>query len=210
MDVIRLRVNLKHVEPKVMRSLIVPLDIELQDLHITLQTAIGWYNIHLYSFDTQQTVWTEPDKDLMNAGIMETFSIVNVTLRKFLFYTGVKQFTYTYDFGDYWEHTIHVGTIQKAKPGELYPQLVRIKGRCPPENVGGPWGYEEFVSVTADKNHPEFEEYIEWHMGEFNATDSKESYLRKNVETVAQLISEGRPAREYFGYHPPDGIFFDA
>lgn len=200
MDLIHLRVNMKHVEPKVMRSLLVPLDIRLKDLHITLQFAIGWTNSHLYSFETRHTMWMEPDDNLWDLPTMQTYWIVNITLREFLTIIKVKQFSYIYDFGDYWEHTIHVGAIRKAKAGELYPQLVRVKGRCPPEDIGGPWGYGEFLSIMEDKNHPEYDEYVEWYPGTYNVDDSQEDELRKHVEGVAKLISEGRLADEYFEY----------
>jgi len=204
MDVIRLRVNLKHVEPKVMRSLLVPLNIQLQDLHITLQTAFGWTNTHYYSFETRRTSWIEPQLATGDNFLNQEYFVENYDLRDFLIITNAKQFLYIYDFGDYWEHVIHAGTIQKAKAGELYPKLTTVKGRCPPEDVGGPWGYEEFVEIMADKNHVDYEEYAEWHLGEFDINDTSEDLRRKSVEKVATLISKGESARGYFRYHPTD------
>ena len=39
-----------------------------------------------------------------------------------------------------------------------------IGGRCgrPPEDVGGMWGYQEFLEAYNDKNHPGHEEMVEW------------------------------------------------
>ena len=38
---------------------------------------------------------------------------------------------------------------------------------CPPEDVGGPPGYEEFLAAMADPNHPEQRELKKWIGGSF-------------------------------------------
>ena len=40
--VLRLKVTLNDVEPKVLRRIEVPADIKLNRLHLTLQAALGW------------------------------------------------------------------------------------------------------------------------------------------------------------------------
>ena len=37
---------------------------------------------------------------------------------------------------------------------------------CPPEDVGGIWGHEEFLDAIRDPDHPEHEDYTEWIGGE--------------------------------------------
>ena len=51
--------------------------------------------------------------------------------------TGKKTINYIYDFGDNWEHRIKIGRITDPVPGELYPRLIEVTGKCPPEDVGG-------------------------------------------------------------------------
>lgn len=41
--------------------------------------------------------------------------------------------------------------------------MVEAEGRCPPEDVGGPLGYEHFLEAIADPGHPDHEELAEWH-----------------------------------------------
>jgi Plasmid pRiA4b ORF-3-like protein len=53
---------------------------------------------------------------------------------------GAKTLKYIYDFGDGWEHTIKVERLADPEPGTFYPRLTEASGRCPPEDVGGPWG----------------------------------------------------------------------
>lgn len=66
---------------------------------------------------------------------------------------GTKTIKYLYDFGDGWEHTIKVERVTEAVPGTAYPVLLDARGRCPPEDVGGPWGYDEFLEALADPDH---------------------------------------------------------
>jgi len=42
----------------------------------------------------------------------------------------------TYDFGDYWEHS--VGVVKEVKDERLlHPRCIEGEGACPPEDVGG-------------------------------------------------------------------------
>lgn len=55
------------------------------------------------------------------------------------------KFVYEYDFGDCWEHAIVVEKILPFEAGKVYPECIKGKRACPPEDVGGVWGYEEFL-----------------------------------------------------------------
>ncbi len=76
--------------------------------------------------------------------------------------TGAKSFKYFYDFGDGWEHAVKIERIQPAAPGLAYPRLLDATGRCPPEDVGGPWGYQEMLEALADPVHERHEEMLDW------------------------------------------------
>ena len=67
---------------------------------------------------------------------------------------------YIYDFGDDWRHTIKVERRFSAELWEDYPRLVDAKGRCPPEDVGGPWGYAEYLDAMSDPTHTRHAELI--------------------------------------------------
>ena len=43
-----------------------------------------------------------------------------------------------------------------------YPACLEGKGTGPPEDVGKEPGYEQFLEIINDKNHPEHEEIMEW------------------------------------------------
>lgn len=42
--------------------------------------------------------------------------------------------------------------IERTFPvvGLAEPMLLEATGRCPPEDIGGPWGYQEFREALAD------------------------------------------------------------
>ncbi len=72
------------------------------------------------------------------------------------------KFSYTYDFGDNWEHEILVEKILPPEEDRDYPVCLAGKRACPPEDIGGVWGYMEFVEAMRDPKHPRHEEFSEW------------------------------------------------
>src|SRR5215210_3392028 len=136
----RLKVTLDEVEPPVLRRIEVPLAIRLDRLHLALQAAMGWTNSHLYEIRARDAGWGVPDPDWGDGPLdARKARLVDV-----LEDTGAKTLKYLYDFGDGWEHTIEVERIAEAVPGLAYPRLTEARGRCPPEDVGGPLGVCRF------------------------------------------------------------------
>jgi hypothetical protein len=157
----RLRITLDDVKPVVQRRVEVPLAIRLDRLHLVLQAAMGWSNSHLYEIRARDIGWGIPDQDWGDGPLDASKS----RLLDMLEDVGVKALKYLYDFGDGWEHTVKVERIADAVPGLLHPVLIDGTGRCPPEDVGGPWAYREFVEALADPNHERHTELTQW-MGE--------------------------------------------
>ncbi|WP_458380513.1 IS1096 element passenger TnpR family protein [Rhizobium ruizarguesonis] len=64
------------------------------------------------------------------------------------------------------QHTVKRKNLRQAPfpatAGFDDPFLLEVVGRCPPEDVGGPWGYEEFREAIADTNHERHHELVEW------------------------------------------------
>jgi hypothetical protein len=162
--VLRLKVTLDDVEPKVLRRIEVPADIKLDRLHLTLQAALGWTNSHLFEIRAGDTGWGIPSPDWPDGPL----DARKVKLIDIIEDAGAKTLRYTYDFGDCWEHTIKVERLTDADPGVAYPRLVEASGRCPPEDVGGPGGYAEMLEPLADPNHERHDEIIEWLGEEFD------------------------------------------
>ncbi len=55
----------------------------------------------------------------------------------------------------------------KADAEEKYPVCVGGKYAGPPEDVGGPPGFEEFKAAIADKNHERHQEFLDWYDGDY-------------------------------------------
>jgi len=166
-----------------MRSIEVPLSTRLDKLHLLLQAAMGWSNSHLYEIVAGNLSWgfVDPDSDTSRLDAQ------NAQLRDLLPYSNV--FTYLYDFGDGWEHTISVEDIFDPAPDVLYPRLVKVDGRCPPEDVGGPGGYAIFRKAIADPSHKLHAQYKDWIGPDFNPNILDADHLRRNVQTLAKRWS---------------------
>ena len=104
---------------------------------------------------------------LVYGGDMETLNEDELTLSE-LVAQGVKKFTYEYDMGDGWRHTLLIEKSVPPEAGVKYPRCVDGKRACPPEDCGGPWGYGDFVAAIQDPQDERHEELLEWIGGEFD------------------------------------------
>ena len=146
---LELEVSLREVEPRVWRRIVVPESISLRHLHEVLQVAMGWENAHLYLFAIG-------DADYGDVEDMDELGDVATKLAD-LVAPGVT-FRYDYDFGDGWEHDVRVLRTTTADG----PHCLDGARGCPPEDCGGPPGYERLLEVLADPAHPEHDELAGW------------------------------------------------
>jgi Plasmid pRiA4b ORF-3-like protein len=185
----RLKITLNRVKPAVMRRVEVPFDIRLDRLHLTIQAAMGWTNSHLYEIRAGDVSWSTPNPD---ADWGDDFlDARKARLADVLEDTGVKSLRYLYDFGDGWEHTVKVERLIDPEPGERYPRLIAASGRCPPEDVGGPWGYAELLEAIHDPTHARHAALYEWLPENFDPNDADEDTLATEV----LLLSEPWPRK---------------
>ena len=185
-----LRIKLDDVEPAVVRRLEVPLTIRLDRLHLVLQAAMGWTNSHLYEIRACDVGWGIPDPDFGDGPL----DAAKARLVDVLEDVGGRSLKYLYDFGDGWEHSIRIERITDAVPGIVYPRLIEATGRCPPEDVGGPWGYHEFLDAIADPNHEEHDERLQWIGSNFDPADTNVELL-VHVGVPVQLLHRSRNNR---------------
>jgi hypothetical protein len=165
-DIYQIKVTLRDSKPPIWRRIQVPSDINLGKLHRILQVVMGWTDSHLHQFIVGETYYGEPDPDYRAMG-MEMRDEKRVKLNQLV--RGEKsRLRYEYDFGDSWEHELLVEKILPPEPGVRYPLCLKGKGACPPEDVGGVWGYDSFLEAIADPKHPEHDDMLEWVGGEFD------------------------------------------
>ena len=190
--VLRLNVTLDDVEPKVLRRIEVPADIKLDRLHLTLQAALGWTNSHLFEIGARDVGWGIPSPDWPDGPL----DARKVKLIDVLEDAGTKTLRYLYDYGNGWEHTIKVERMIPADTNIAYPRLIEASGRCPPEDVGGPWGYDEMLEALADRDHERHAEIREWVGDDFDPHAFDAEPLRANVATLAKRRSRKPAAKK--------------
>jgi hypothetical protein len=187
-----LRIKLDDVEPAVLRRLEVPLAIRLDRLHLALQAAMGWTNSHLYEIRAGDVGWGMPDPDF-GGGPLDARKARLVDVLEDV---GARSLKYLYDFGDGWEHSVRIERITEAVPNITYPRLVEATGRCPPEDVGGPWGYRDFLDAIADPQHEEHDERLQWIGGRFDPADTHAEALAQAVHSLANKWTRKPTARK--------------
>lgn len=160
----QLKISLKGSKPPIWRRLLIADSVSLAQLHQAIQIAMGWTDSHLHQFIVGGKLFGTADSDFDD---METLDESGYKLGQIM-KTEKDSIIYEYDFGDGWEHTITLEKILPFDPKERLPQCVKGKGACPPEDVGGIWGYYEFLEALQDAEHPEHESYVEWAGGEFD------------------------------------------
>jgi hypothetical protein len=191
-DIACLKITLDDVEPKVVRRVEVPLSIRLDRLHAVLQAALGWTNSHLWELRAGETGWGIPDRDWGDG----PNHAAKATLIDVLEDTGARKLTYLYDFGDGWEHTIKIEYVVAPEPGATYPRLVEAVGRCPPEDIGGPPGYEEFLAAIRDPRHERHAEITEWHSADFDPAVVDVDTIQRALAALAKRWSRSPRKRK--------------
>jgi len=166
-----LKITLLGTEPPVWRRVVVRGDIWLEDLHYVIQSAMGWTNSHLHQFSVGKKRIGDPHPDLGDLEDEADFALSDVAPRK-----GAK-FIYEYDFGDDWQHEIRVEKIDDNVVDHKHPVCTDGERNCPPEDVGGIWGYEELIAASGNPKHERHEEFAAWLGKPFNpeALDLKEA-----------------------------------
>lgn len=155
-NIYQIKVTLNDSKPPIWRRILVPDSISLHQLHTILQIVMGWTNSHLHQFIIDDVYYGDPEDDEYN----EMENEKRFRLNQFVTRKGYK-FIYEYDFGDGWEHTILVEAILPVEKGRQYPVCLEGKRACPLEDIGGVWGYEEFLKALADPKHPDHNDIVE-------------------------------------------------
>lgn len=153
-----LRVSIRYVDPPIWRLVRIPDDYTLHQLHRVLQLLFGWQDYHLYDFRVGERRFeaAHPEADGEDSS--------SVRLRDLDLDAGAR-FTYTYDFGDDWEHDVvveHVRPAVRERGEPILPALLGGARAGPHEDSGGPPGYQAMVEALADPRHPEHRDYRDW------------------------------------------------
>jgi len=161
--VYQLNITLKGIRPPIWRRVQVPGAIRLAALHEVIQTVFGWTDSHLHQFVVAGRTYGQPD-DFDEAVEDESGATLAQAVG-----TRNKRFSYVYDFGDNWEHDIVVENIVAGNSGSEGPLCLGGKRHRPPEDCGGPPGYQNFLEAIRDPGHEEHAAMLDWVGGSFDA-----------------------------------------
>jgi len=162
--IIRLDARILGIEPVLSRTLGLPRDLNFAQLHEVLQAAIGWTDSHLHQFIVGGLVVGAPEYLEEEANGPRVIEATEVHLRDLRFPYGPDaqlEILYQYDFGDNWQHRLILTPMPRAE-GVKYPRCIAGSRACPPEDVGGDIGYEQFLEAWRDPEHEEYAANRRW------------------------------------------------
>jgi hypothetical protein len=156
--------NVEQPRRTVTRLIEVPANYSFWDLHVAIQSAMGWCDSHLHEFVIPETKKKSAIKlglatDDIPEDVADDRTVLILThLARIRAGNGM---LYTYDFGDNWKHwVVYEATL--ASDGGLYPRCLAGQWACPPEDVGGDGGYFAMLEVLAGPKDNEYKEQREW------------------------------------------------
>ena len=160
-SIMQLRIQLTDVHPPVWRRILVPTTIRYDQLNIIIQLAFGWTNSHLHSFvvDHYHSIQYLPE------GGKDYFSNTRFT-NEYLIYPDLKlgSVTYTYDFGDNWEHKIKLEKMLSVDelPSSQLPYCIGGRGatRMEDTRIGDSYNGEANMPFDKEVLNELLDEYV--------------------------------------------------
>lgn len=181
------RIRIENIgDPPVWRKVIVPAQFSFLRFHKVIQASFGWENYHLFQFSPKgygsfPSIGI-PDPDGFDDSTNDCKKIKIAEI----FNKPGQKYTYIYDFGDDWEHKITLEKITDEK--SLIADCIDGDGACPPEDCGGPWGYENLKIIMGDPKNPEHNRMREWlGLNKKGKWDAQTFNLRKTSEAVRRV-----------------------
>jgi hypothetical protein len=142
--------------PKIWRAIVVPNSYTFSDLHMSIQSAMGWSNTHLYEFN----LYNQENKFDAAIAVPDEYYEPNrsfidsrKTMLSDMFSEPILYAKYIYDFGDFWEHWLKLVEVPDIAEYAQLPVCCSGNGICPPENVGG---VGEYLSQRTSAKSTEF------------------------------------------------------
>ena len=154
-----LRITLQEVAPPVWRRVVISGDRTLTRLNDVIQAAMGWTHSHLHRFEGEDgRAWSDPAFELDDCLDQRRARVKDVL-------PGVgSRLRFVYDLGDGWSHDVLLEQIATGYTGRE-PLCFDGERACPPEDVGGVGGYEDFLEAIADPGHERHRELRGWYAG---------------------------------------------
>jgi len=198
--IFQLKITLQDIKPPVWRRVLISNQATFYDLHLAIQEFFNWGNYHLHEFSFSEAknsnmhirlLGLDPEGNIpedVGANFISDYEAHEDKVRLYeVFFEDRRSVRYVYDFGDNWTHNIRLEKQFPLKKGFKGPLCVGGKRAAPPEDCGGPWGYEDFLKIIANPKHPEHDDMKEWVGGRF---DPNETGIKMHKMTPKQNEAE--------------------
>lgn len=171
---VSLRIELLDIQPLIWRRIVVSNQSTLAGLNNYLQWVMGWQDAHAHEFEVGEHViapawWIAEMVNSPNDSRYKDESRVSVA--KVVAELGISgEFEYRYDMGDGWAHRLVIEAPPTTQADLPLPRCTAGENACPPDDVGGPPGYAQFLAALANPKHDEHVHMLEWVGGVFDPT----------------------------------------
>jgi hypothetical protein len=189
--VISAEVHIIGIEPRISRTLELPVKLNFAQLHEVLQAAFGWTDSHLHQFNVGGLTIGAPEFDEDGMSDQRIFEASEIRLQDLSFpYDEDPKLTilYQYDFGDNWRHLLILKRVPR-QIGVNYPRCLAGSRSAPPEDVGGSHRYTLFVEAWADPAHEEHKDMRRWVGRKF---DPERFDLEATNKAIARALRAAR------------------
>jgi hypothetical protein len=150
-----IHVELAGSEPLVWRRLVVSGAMTLDVVHRILQGAMGWDGGHLHGYQVPATDG-EHWASIVDEFAGEPGAVLEKEVRLDEVLTGPDDVVvYEYDFGDSWIHVLRLESERAREPDDPPAAVLDGARACPPEDVGGIYGYQHIVAALAGQTAPD-------------------------------------------------------
>jgi len=161
--IIRADTHIKDIQPRIFRSLELPVSLNFAQLHEVLQAAFGWTDSHLHQFIVGGLTVGAPEFIGDFSPDFRTLEATEIRLQDLTFPYGEEDPTltvsYTYDFGDNWCHDLVLRRVPRGATAFTHftcpfePALILHDFRIDGERDGGSgWDFGSFWRCAASNN----------------------------------------------------------
>jgi len=166
-DLYQLKIAINIEGHDIWRRVKIPSTFSFRQLHHLIQNVYDWHNSHIHEFTVRRQeekplkIIMEDSSALLDMINTEEYDVqVEISLALEDIFQETEEICYVYDFGDNWEHTVILEKVEKAD--KLVASYVDGAGERPPEDIGGAPGFEQYLQIMANKNHPDHEHMNLW------------------------------------------------
>ncbi|WP_052504474.1 plasmid pRiA4b ORF-3 family protein [Rossellomorea aquimaris] len=188
----QIKISIKGAKPPIWRRVLIPNTLSFHQLHEVIQTVMGWTNTHLYSFHGSPGVFECPDEEYEFRSDSARDSNTSI-IGNFLV-SEKDTISYTYDFGDDWEHQILLESITWNQ-GLTFPVCIKGKRNCPLEDSGGIHHYQHVLKVLS--NNEKMDEDAQFFRERFGDHDPEKFDLEETNELLKIMYLEDEMADDY-------------